>query len=306
LRKLLRDNSILFIPGIYNSLTARIFEEAGFKALYMSGYATSFSMLGMPDVGLITLNEMAMNAGNIAEAINVPLIADCDTGYGNAINVTRAIKEYIKGGVAGVHLEDQTFPKRCGHVGGKKLLPLKVAAGKIKAAVDTRNKYDPDFLIIARTDARGAQGGGLEEAIKRGNAYGEAGADVIFVEAPKNEDEIRHVVQEIDKPIFYNSTGLSPRLNLDRLQEIGVKMVITGGLSMRVALKEIYDFALKLKNDPLKTQLDFKEEFEKHPLGDYHSFVGFPKMEKMEKKYLPEEEQPDYNSTVGYNPEKGE
>src|SRR6056297_2714738 len=105
LRKLLSDNSILFIPGIYNSLTARIFEEAGFKALYMSGYATSFSMLGMPDVGLITLNEMAMNAGNIAEAINVPLIADCDTGYGNAINVTRAIKEYIKGGGAGVHLE---------------------------------------------------------------------------------------------------------------------------------------------------------------------------------------------------------
>ena len=176
LRNLLTRGDTLVAPGAYDALTAMIFAKLGFEAVYMTGYGTA-AALGMPDVGLATMDEMVRNARYIAAAVPIPLVADADTGYGNVVNVVRTVREYIQAGVAGLHLEDQVAPKRDGHAAGKRVIALADAVGKIRAAVDARNQFDADFVIIARTDARGAVGGSMEEAIRRGNAYAEAGAD---------------------------------------------------------------------------------------------------------------------------------
>src|SRR3989442_13625709 len=170
--------------GCYHALSARILAEVGFPAVYMTGYGTSLALLGMPDAGLATMTEMHLNARYIANAVPVPVIADADNGYGNAINVMRTIREYIGTGVAGIHIEDQAIPKRCGHVAGRRGSPIEEAGGKNRAADAVRRELDPDFVLIARTDARGARGGSLDEAIRRANAYLEAGADLPFVGGP--------------------------------------------------------------------------------------------------------------------------
>ncbi len=159
LRELLRSGKTLFVPGCYNALSARILEHVGFQAVYMTGYGTSLSLLGLPDAGLATMTEMHLNARYIANAVGVPVIADADNGYGNAINVMRTVREYIGTGVAGIHIEDQAIPKRCGHVAGRRVIPLEEAVGKYRAADAVRRELDPDFVLIARTDARGAHGG---------------------------------------------------------------------------------------------------------------------------------------------------
>src|SRR5207344_1915060 len=161
LRELLRSGTSLVVPGCYNALSARILAEVGFPAVYMTGYGTSLSLLGMPDAGLATMTEMHLNARYIANAVAVPVIADADNGYGNAINVMRTVREYIQTGVAGIHLEDQVIPKRCGHVAGRRVIALEEAVGKYRAAARARDEVDPDFVLIARTDARGAHGGSL-------------------------------------------------------------------------------------------------------------------------------------------------
>src|SRR5919107_4439380 len=181
LRAMMAQRRPLVLPGCYNALTARILEHAGHEALYMTGYGTSLSLLGLPDAGLITLTEMALNARLIAGAVRAPVIADADTGFGNAINTVRTVEEYIRAGLAGMHIEDQVAPKRCGHVAGREVVDRAEAVGKIRAAHAARQALDPDFILIARTDARGAQGGSLEEAIARANLFLEAGADMAFV-----------------------------------------------------------------------------------------------------------------------------
>ena len=213
LRQLLASGPTLFVPGCYNALSARILEAAGFPAVYMTGYGTSLALLGMPDAGLATMTEMHLNARYIANAVVVPVIADADNGYGNAVNVIRAVREYIQTGVAAIHLEDQVVPKRCGHVAGRQVIPLEEAVGKYRAADMVRRDLDPDFVLIARTDARGAHGGSLDEAIRRANAYLEAGADLAFVEGPTSVDEVRRICREVAGPVFYNMTGVSPRLS---------------------------------------------------------------------------------------------
>src|SRR2546422_4297289 len=191
LRRLLKSGQPLFVPGCYNALSARILADVGFPAVYMTGYGTSLSLLGMPDAGLATMTEMHLNARYIANAVAVPVIADADNGYGNAINVMRTVREYIGTGVAGIHIEDQVIPKRCGHVAGRRVIPIEEAVGKYRAADAVRRELDPDFVLIARTDARGATGGSLDEAIRRANAYLAAGADLAFVEGPTSGEGVR-------------------------------------------------------------------------------------------------------------------
>jgi 2-methylisocitrate lyase-like PEP mutase family enzyme len=247
LRALLKEPAPLILPGCFNAMSARILEHAGFPALYMSGYGTSLNLLGLPDAGLITLTEMALNAKLIASAVRAPLIADADTGFGNAINVVRTVEEYIRAGVAGMHLEDQVAPKRCGHVAGREVIARDEAVLKIRAACQTRDALDADFVIIARTDARGAHGGSMEEAITRANAFLEAGADLAFVEGPKDKEEVAHICQAVKGPVFYNMTGISPRFTAEEMAAIGIRACILPGAAMRATIMAIHDFATTLK-----------------------------------------------------------
>ena len=301
LRQLLARGPTLYLPGCYNALSARVLEGAGFEAIYMTGYGTSLSLTGLPDVGLTTMSEMVANARYIAASVRVPLIADADTGFGNAINVIRTLREYIGAGVAGLHMEDQVSPKRCGHVAGRLVIPLEEAVGKIRAAVDTRNQLDPDFVIIARTDARGASGGSLEEAIRRAKAYLEAGADLAFIEGPTSVEEVRRICREV-KPVFYNMTGVSPRFTLDEMREIGIAACISPNAMLRTALMAMHDLAAELKATGPEAETRFMENFSRHPLGDLHTFAGFDQVRSWEREYLGEEAMKKYADSVGHTP----
>ena len=301
LRELLKSTPLV-VPGCYDALSAKVLERAGFPAVYMTGYGTSLALLGLPDAGLATMSEMHLNARYIANAVAVPVIADADNGYGNAINVMRTVREYIQTGVAGIHIEDQAIPKRCGHVAGRRVIPIEEAVGKYRAAAAVRRDLDPDFVLIARTDARGAHGGSLDEAIRRANAYLEAGADLAFVEGPTSVDEIRRVCGEVRGPIFYNQTGVSPRLTPDQMKELGIAVTILPGATLRVALQAIWDFAAALRAEGPAAEARFAERFKDHPVGDLHTFAGFDQIRAWEGEYLPPEEQEKYQASVGHQP----
>jgi len=301
LRQLL-TSAPLVVPGCYDALSAKVLERAGFPAVYMTGYGTSLALLGLPDAGLATMSEMHLNARYIANAVAVPVIADADNGYGNAINVMRTVREYIQTGVAGIHIEDQAIPKRCGHVAGRRVIPIEEAVGKYRAAAAVRRDLDPDFVLIARTDARGAHGGSLDEAIRRANAYLEAGADLAFVEGPTSVDEIQRVCREVRGPIFYNQTGVSPRLTLDQMKELGIAVTILPGATLRVALQAIWDFAAALRAEGPAAEARFAERFKDHPVGDLHTFAGFDQIRAWEAEYLPAEELEKYQGSVGHQP----
>jgi 2-methylisocitrate lyase-like PEP mutase family enzyme len=301
LRQLLHATPLL-VPGCHDAMSAKVLERAGFPAVYMTGYGTSLALLGLPDAGLATMTEMHLNARYIANAVQVPVIADADNGYGNAINVMRTVREYIQTGVAGIHIEDQAIPKRCGHVAGRRVIPLEEAVGKYRAAAAVRRDLDPDFVLIARTDARGAHGGSLEEAIRRANAYLEAGADLAFVEGPTSLDEIRRVCREVRGPVFYNQTGVSPRLTPAQMQELGIAVTILPGAMMRVALQAMWDFAAALRAEGPAAEARFSERFKGHPLGDLHTFAGFDQIRAWEAEFLPAEELEKYEGSVGHQP----
>lgn len=301
LRQLLRATPVL-VPGCYDALSARVLERTGFPAVYMTGYGTSLSLLGLPDAGLATMSEMHLNARYIANAVSVPVIADADNGYGNAINVIRTVREYIQTGVAGIHIEDQAIPKRCGHVAGRRVIPLEEAVGKYRAADAVRRDLDPDFVLIARTDARGAHGGSLDEAIRRANAYLEAGADLAFVEGPTSVAEVQRVCREVRGPVFYNQTGVSPRLTLEQMQGLGIAVTILPGATLRVALQAIWDFATALRQEGPAAETRFAERFRDHPVGDLHTFAGFDQIRAWEAEYLPAEELDKYQGSVGHQP----
>ena len=292
----------LYVPGCYNAMSARVLESAGFGAIYMTGYGTSLSLTGLPDVGLTTMSEMVANARYIASAVRIPLIADADTGFGNAINVIRTIREYIGAGVAGIHMEDQVSPKRCGHVAGRLVIPMEEAVGKIRAAVDARNEHDPDFVLIARTDARGASGGSLDEAIRRANAFLAAGADLAFIEGPTSEEEVRRICKEVQGPVFYNMTGVSPRFTLEEMRELGIAVCISPNAMLRSALAAMHDLALRMHDEGPVAETKFMETFRQHPLGDLHTFAGFDQVRAWEKEYLGEEAMKKYASSVGHVP----
>ena len=228
-------------PGCYDCITARSIERAGFEAVYMTGAGTA-AMLGYPDYGLVTMSEMADNAGRIASAIKLPVIADADTGYGNELNAIRTVREYEKRGVAGIHIEDQGFPKKCGHLEDKTIVPIEDYVAKIRAAVSA--KVDPDFLVIARTDSRAVLG--FEEAIRRANAAIEAGADMAFVEAPQTLEETQAVPKLVKGPCLFNNVwrGKSPDIAFDDAQRMGYKVTIVPGMLFKAVIG-ICDATLK-------------------------------------------------------------
>ena len=236
---------IVMAPGAHDALTARLIEQAGFSACYMTGAGTVGALLGLPDVGLITMTEMVTNARYITRSLSIPLISDADTGYGNAINVMRTVREYEAAGVAGIHLEDQIFPKKCGHMEGKALISLEEMAGKIRAACEARQ--DPDFVIIARTDSRAVEG--VEAAVRRARAYREAGADVIFPEAPQSRDELAHFAREIGGLLLANMTefGKTPLVPAAELERMGYRLVIYPVTGLRVAHRAMQELFAQIK-----------------------------------------------------------
>jgi 2-methylisocitrate lyase-like PEP mutase family enzyme len=233
LRSLLRQDGMVIAPGAYDCITARLIEQAGFTAAYMTGAGTA-ATLGYPDYGLVTMSEMVENAGRIASAINVPVIADADTGYGNELNVVRTVREYERRGVAGIHIEDQGFPKRCGHLDDKVIVPLDEYLPKIRAAASA--KRDKDFLVIARTDSRAMLG--FEEAVRRANAALEAGADMAFVEAPQTLDEVAAVPRLVKGPCLLNVVwrGKTPEVAFSDAERMGYRVAIVPGMLFKAVI----------------------------------------------------------------------
>lgn len=219
----LASGEMIQAPGVYDGIMARLVQQAGFKAAYMTGAGTAISN-GLPDYGLMTMTEMVANAARISQAADIAVIADADTGFGNELNVTRAVREYERAGVVAIHIEDQGFPKKCGHLDDKEIVPLPEFTAKIRAAVAARS--DPDFKIIARTDARGPVG--FEEAIERANAAMAAGADIAFVEAPRTLDELAAVPQRVDGPCLFNLVygGKTPPVTLEQIAGMGFRVAI--------------------------------------------------------------------------------
>ena len=298
LRRLLKEKNYLFTFGIHNPMTAMIAERVGFDLAYMGGHDSSVTLLGLPDIGLMTATEMVANARNIADAVTIPVLADADTGYGNAMNVIRTVKDYEAAGVAGIHIEDQVSPKRCGHTAGKAVIPMEEAAGKIRAALDARRSND--FVIMARTDAISAVGGGFEEAVKRGKAYARAGADMLFCEFPSPEvayparfaEEIHRDFPEM--PLFFNYCTRfkwyeSP-LQFSQIAEMGYKVINVSTAAMRVSMKAVWDYAADLLRREEKAEIHFEKELIGHPTEDFHRFFGLSSIKELEEKYLPAEE----------------
>lgn len=304
LRELIKAGKTLFVPGCYNAMSGKVLDQVGFPAIYMTGYGTSLSLLGLPDAGLATMSEMQLNARYIANAVSVPVIADADNGYGNAVNVKRCVREYIQTGVAAIHIEDQIAPKRCGHVAGKQVISKEEMVGKVRAADATRRETDPDFVLIARCDARGAHGGTLTDAISRANAYLEAGADMAFVEGPTSMDEVKRICKEVQGPILYNMAGVSPRMSLAQMQDLGIAIAIAPGTTMRVTIQAVYDIAVKLRDEGPLAEAHFSKQFEQHPMGDLHTFAGFNEIRAWEDAYLPQQEMDKYADSIGQQPEK--
>ncbi len=275
---------MIVAPGIYDAYGARFVEQAGFQAIYMTGNGVSASLLGRPDVGLIDLTLIANHARRVAACVEIPLICDADTGYGNAVNVRRTVEEFESAGVSAIHLEDQVAPKRCGHLpGSRPVVTAEEHVGKIEAAIAARR--DPDFIIIARTDA--ATGHGLDEAIRRGKAYRTAGADVVFVElkgSPNIIEDLRRVTLEIDAPCLVNveEAGKVGELSAAELEKLGFRIAIYPGLARYAAGFAIREALNILKRDGSTRQarermLTFKE---------YNEALKLTEVEEWERKYL--------------------
>jgi 2,3-dimethylmalate lyase len=242
LRALLNSRPLLMAPGVFDCLTARLAEQAGFEMLYMTGSGVSITRLGAPDVALLSFAEILDQAKRIADVSALPLLADADTGYGGPLNVMRTVREMERAGISAVQIEDQDWPKRCGHEPGRRVVPVAEMVGRIRAAVDTRR--DPDFLIVARTDARSSEG--ISAAIERANRYAEAGADVLFVESPESFDEMARITREVRGPTLVNQVegGRTPLLPADQLQALGFRIAIYPNSVTRLfarAGRELYE-----------------------------------------------------------------
>jgi 2-methylisocitrate lyase-like PEP mutase family enzyme len=280
LKKLLNRKQLLVAPGCFDGLSARLVQEAGFEAAYLSGGAIARSM-GIPDIGLVTMSESIERAAQIVSAIQIPVIADADTGYGNAVNLVRSVREFERIGVAAIHIEDQITPKRCGHLDGKEVISRAEMEMKLKAALDTRT--DPDFCIIARTDARGVHG--LEDAIGRAQAFAKLGVDAIFVEAPQSESELAEIPKRLpDVPLLVNvfKGGKTPMLPIERLQQMGYRIAIYPSETQRAAIHAMRSALTTLKREGTTESIDaslttFKER---------DKVVGLDDWQKIEHTYL--------------------
>jgi carboxyvinyl-carboxyphosphonate phosphorylmutase len=278
LRELIQGAEILSAPGAHDAFSAKLVEWAGFRAVYMTGFGTAASVLGLPDIGLLTMTEMVGNAKHIADAVDIPLIADADTGYGNHLNVMRTIEEYERAGVAGVQIEDQVSPKRCGHMEGHKLIPAEEMVAKIRAAV--RARKDSDLVLIARTDAISAVG--FDEAIRRGNVYREAGADLLFIEAPTAVEQLARIPRLINGPTLVNLAPKTPYLHVKEYEKMGYAVVIYPPISITCVYA-----ALKEKLRELKTEGMNKDGGHGGvPFDELVDFLGLKKYRSFEEEVL--------------------
>lgn len=273
----LMKNGLVAAPGVYNALSAKMVEDAGFEAIYMTGFGTAAINRALPDIGLLTMTEMLDVVRAITSAVEIPLIADGDTGYGNPLNVVRTIQEYEKAGAAAIHLEDQIWPKRCGHMEGKQVIPVDDMAAKIRAAVDARQ--DDDFLIIARTDALAVEG--WSPAIDRLHAYAEAGADVVFMDGQDSDDHVKNLPGLFDKPSMINMGPLTPAHSVKELEDIGYRLAVFPAACLGPVV-----LALK------KALQEFKASGNAPDLGgylevfaDFNRFLGVPRYRELEEHY---------------------
>ena len=277
--RIANDDDIIILPGVYDALTAKIAEDVGFEAAFQTGYGTSASLLGLPDFGFLDAGETLENARRIINCVNIPILVDIDTGYGNPLNVWKIVKDLERIGAKGIFLEDQVWPKRCGHMTGKAVIPKEEYIIKLQAAVDARE--DNEFIIVARTDSLAQFG--IEEAIERGKEYRKIGADVIFIEAPKTIDQIELIAKEIKAPLLANmiEEGVTPNLTANQLRKMGYKMVV-------FPLSALYSstFAIKQTLQTLKKTGTTKELKNKMiTFQEFNDLVDLPTYNKLEKKY---------------------
>ena len=275
----IRGREFTLAPGVYDMVSATVADREGFDALYMTGYGIAASHLGLPDAGLSSYAEMLDRARTIAGGTDTPLIADADTGFGGLLNVRHTVQGYEQAGVAAIQLEDQEFPKKCGHAEGRRVVPMADMVRKVEVAVDSR--ANDDFLIVARTDARSSLG--LDEAIARGQAYAAAGADVVFVESPESEDEFARVADEIDAPVLANMVegGFSPMLAGDRLAELGFTVglfPVSGLFAATATLRSLYG---RLHADGASPGVS------EHllPIGEMHALMGLGEVQSFDARW---------------------
>lgn len=281
LRELLRSGQTIVAPGAFDPLAARLVEEAGFSAVYMTGFGTSAALLGRPDVGLLTMTEMADNAGRIVACVDIPVIADADTGYGNPLNVIRTVGAYEAAGAAALHIEDQVAPKKCGHMEGKLVISAAEMAQKIAAAVDART--NPDFVIIARTDARAVEG--LPAALDRARRYRDADADALFIEALTSEAEIEAAAAAFPGiPLLFNwaEGGKTPPLRLGRLAELGYRIVIFPIATLLAATAAMRRVLAEIAREGTPAAV----LGELPTFGEFTDFIGLPGIREIEQRYI--------------------
>ncbi len=287
LKQLIQERKALVCPGAHDAISAKLIERAGFKALQVSGFGLSATYLGLPDMAFLSFSEVLHFSKNIIDSVEIPVMVDADTGYGNAVNAMHVTSEFVKAGAAGMNIEDQLFPKRCGHLEGKRIIPMEEMVLKIKACRKAADELDPDFVINARTDAIAVSG--VEDAIKRGNAYAEAGADLIFVEAPRSVEQIKHVIEYIDAPVSINLMdavvgGKTPLIAIETLRELGVGRISIPVGPLFAAIKGMVNYLDAIKGDHLaEGRTDLVADF-----GFFKELVGFPKYRELEKEYLPD------------------
>jgi carboxyvinyl-carboxyphosphonate phosphorylmutase len=280
LKKSILAPEILVMPGAHDVLSARIIEKSGFNAFFVGGYAVSATLLGKPDISLLTLTEMAGQAARLNDATDIPFLIDADTGYGGVLNVARTVREMERAGAAGLFIEDQVFPKRCGHMDGKQVIAPEDMIAKIKAAMDARS--DPDFIIMARTDALAVYG--IQEAIDRGTLYREAGADAIFVEAPMSRDDMSRINREIDAPTAANMVegGKTPFLRAKELETLGFNMVLFPVSATYALAKAVEDIMVELKQTGTTKGLANRM----WQFGDFYRFIDVEAFRAKERTYL--------------------
>jgi methylisocitrate lyase len=278
-RTALAQQGQLVMPGVYDALSAKIAARAGFEVIFITGYSLSATLLGQPDFGLLTQTEVVGAAQRICAVVDTPVIVDADTGYGNAINVIRTVEDLLRAGAAGMFLEDQVWPKRCGHMKGKQVIPLDEQLKKLRAAVDA--KLDRDFFIVARTDAR--QSLGLAEAIKRGIAFKEAGADAVFIEAPESKQEMMEISRQVPGPLVANmlERGVTPLMGPQELKELGFDLIVWPLAPLYSAAKTLSDIYAILRRDGSTVSVLEKLM----PFNEFNEVVGLEEKYKLDAKY---------------------